>query len=293
MSSHQERRAALARRVRARNLTVAPGVFDMISAKVADRAGFDALYMTGYGIAASHMGLPDAGLVSYSDMLGRAARICEAVRTPLIADADTGFGGLLNVRHTVRGYEAAGVAAIQIEDQEFPKKCGHAPGRRVVPLDDMLRKVEVAVEVRDSDDFLVIARTDSRSSLGLDEAIRRGQGFAKAGADVVFIEAPESEEEFARIGREVDAPLLANMVEGGFSPVLPAETLARLGFAIAIYPGTGFLATAKTLEHVYGHLKTNGSSVTLETDSFSIGEMHELMGFEDVWEFEKRWTERS
>ena len=291
MSSPQERRAALARRIRARSLTIAPGVFDMISAKVADRAGFDALYMTGYGIAASHMGLPDAGLVSYSDMLGRAARICEAVRTPLIADADTGFGGLLNVRHTVRGYEAAGVAAIQIEDQEFPKKCGHAPGRRVVPLDDMLRKVEVAVEARDSDDFLIIARTDSRSSLGLDEAIRRGQGFAKAGADVVFIEAPESEDEFERIGREVDAPLLANMVEGGFSPVLPAETLARLGFAIAIYPGTGFLATAKTLEHVYGHLKTNGSSVTLETDSFSINEMHELMGFEDVWDFERRWSD--
>ena len=291
MSNPQERRAALARRIRTRNLVIAPGVFDMISAKVADRAGFDALYMTGYGIAASHMGLPDAGLVSYSDMLGRAARICEAVRTPLIADADTGFGGLLNVRHTVRGYEAAGVAAIQIEDQEFPKKCGHAPGRRVVPLDDMLRKVEVAVEARDSDDFLIIARTDSRSSLGLDEAIRRGQGFAKAGADVVFIEAPESEDEFARIGREVDAPLLANMVEGGFSPVLPAETLARLGFAIAIFPGTGFLATAKTLEHVYGHLKTNGSSVALKAESFSINEMHELMGFEDVWDFERRWSD--
>ena len=290
MANQRDRRAALARRIRARELTVAPGVFDMISAKVADRAGFDALYMTGYGIAASHMGLPDAGLVSYSDMLGRAARICEAIRTPLIADADTGFGGLLNVRHTVRGYEAAGVAAIQIEDQEFPKKCGHAPGRRVVPLDDMLRKVEVAVEARDSDDFLVIARTDSRSSLGLDEAIRRGQAFSKAGADVVFIEAPESEDEFERIGREVDAPLLANMVEGGFSPVLPAETLARLGFAIAIYPGTGFLATAKTLEHVYAHLKTNGSSVALETDSFSINEMHELMGFEDVWDFERRWS---
>ena len=290
MSSHRERRAALARRIRARELTIAPGVFDMISAKVADRAGFDALYMTGYGIAASHMGLPDAGLVSYSDMLGRAARICAAVRTPLIADADTGFGGLLNVHHTVRGYEAAGVAAIQIEDQEFPKKCGHAPGRRVVPLDDMLRKVEVAVEARDSDDFLVIARTDSRSSLGLDEAIRRGQAFSKAGADVVFIEAPESEPEFERIAREIDAPLLANMVEGGFSPILPAQTLARLGFAIAIYPGTGFLATAKMLENVYGHLKTNGSSIDLKAESLSIGEMHELMGFGEVWEFEKRWA---
>ena len=290
MSSDRDRRSALARRIRARELTVAPGVFDMISAKVADRAGFHALYMTGYGIAASHMGLPDAGLVSYSDMLGRAARICEATRTPLIADADTGFGGLLNVRHTVRGYEAAGVAAIQIEDQEFPKKCGHAPGRRVVPLDDMLRKIEVAVEARDSDEFLVIARTDSRGPLGLDEAIRRGRAFSQAGADVVFIEAPESREEFERIGREVDAPLLANMVEGGFSPVLPAETLARLGFAIAIYPGTGFLAVAKTLEDVYGHLRTNGSSIDLGTGSISIGEMHELMGFEEVWEFEKRWS---
>ena len=291
MTSHGDRRAALAGRIRARELTVAPGVFDMISARVADRAGFDALYMTGYGIAASHMGLPDAGLVSYSEMVGRAARICEGTRTPLIADADTGFGGLLNVRHTVRGYEAAGVAAIQIEDQEFPKKCGHAPGRRVVPLDDMVRKVEVAVDARRSDDFLIVARTDSRSSLGLDEAIRRGRAFARAGADVVFIEAPESEEEFARIGREIDAPLLANMVEGGFSPVVPADTLARHGFAIAIYPGTGFLAAAKTLEAVYGHLKTNGSSIDMKAGSFSIGEMHELMGFGEVWEFEKRWVE--
>ena len=291
MSSPGDRRAALARRVRARELTIAPGVFDMISARVADRAGFDALYMTGYGIAASHMGLPDAGLVSYSEMVGRAARICEGTRTPLIADADTGFGGLLNVRHTVRGYEAAGVAAIQIEDQEFPKKCGHAPGRRVVPLADMVRKVEVAVDARRSDDFLIVARTDSRSSLGLEEAIRRGQAFARAGADVVFIEAPESEEEFARIGREIDAPLLANMVEGGFSPVVPADILAQLGFAIAIYPGTGFLAAAKTLEAVYGHLRTNGSSIDLKTGSLSIGEMHELMGFDEVWEFEKRWVE--
>ena len=290
MSNPRDRRAALARRVRARELTIAPGVFDMISAKVADRAGFDALYMTGYGIAASHMGLPDAGLVSYSEMVGRAACICEATQTPLIADADTGFGGLLNVHHTVRGYEAAGVAAIQIEDQEFPKKCGHAPGRRVVALEDMVRKVEVAVEARHDEDFLIIARTDSRSSLGLDEAIRRGRAFAKAGADVVFVEAPESVEEFERISEEIDAPLLANMVEGGFSPVLLADTLERLGFAIAIYPGTGFLATAKTLEAVYGHLKTHGSSLDLPIGGFSIGEMHELMGFGEVWEFEKRWA---
>ena len=289
MTGVQERRRALARRIRARELTVAPGVFDMISAKVADRSGFDALYMTGYGIAASHMGLPDAGLVSYSEMVARAARICEAVRTPLIADADTGFGGLLNVRHTVRGYEAAGVAAIQIEDQEFPKKCGHAPGRRVVPLDEMLRKIEVAVEARGSDDFLIVARTDSRGSLGLDEAIRRGRAFSRIGADVVFIESPGSEEEFERIGEEIDAPLLANMVEGGFSPILPAQTLARLGFTIALYPGTGFLTVAKALQDVYGHLQSSRSSLGLPVETFSIGEMHDLMGFGAVWEFEKRW----
>ena len=289
MTGVQERRRALARRIRARELTVAPGVFDMISAKVADRSGFDALYMTGYGIAASHMGLPDAGLVSYSEMVARAARICEATRTPLIADADTGFGGLLNVRHTVRGYEAAGVAAIQIEDQEFPKKCGHAPGRRVVPLDEMLRKIEVAAEARGSGDFLIVARTDSRGSLGLDEAIRRGRAFSRAGADVVFIESPESEEEFERIGQEVDAPLLANMVEGGFSPILPAQTLDRLGFTIALYPGTGFLTVAKALQDVYGHLQSSRSSLGLPVETFSIGEMHDLMGFGAVWEFERRW----
>ena len=164
-------RRGLAERVRARDLMVVPGVFDLVSARIADQTGFDALYMSGYGIAASHLGLPDAGLVSYADMLERARTIAAAVSVPLIADADTGFGGLLNVRHTVEGYEAAGVAAIQLEDQEFPKKCGHAAGRRVVGTADMVKKIEVAVESRTDDDLLIIGRTDARSSLGLDEAI--------------------------------------------------------------------------------------------------------------------------
>ena len=151
---------------------LAPGIYDGISARVADRMGFPALYMTGYGATASMLGLPDAGLATYSDMVGRAEMICSVVETPLIADADTGYGGLLNVQRTIRGYEAAGVAAIQIEDQEMPKKCGHTPGRRVIPLQDMVRKIRVAVESRQSPDFLIIARTDARSSLGLDEALR-------------------------------------------------------------------------------------------------------------------------
>src|SRR5512132_1459092 len=210
---------------------VAPGVFEMFSAKIADRLGFKALYMTGYGISASHLGLADAGLVTYRDMVERARTIAQGTRTPLIADADTGFGGLLNVRETVRGYEAAGVQAIQIEDQETPKKCGHTPNRRVVPLGAAVKRVEVAVESRRSDDFLIIARTDARSGLGMDEALRRAQAFAKAGADILFVEAPESEEEFRRIGGELggSAKLLANMVPTGKSPVLSADKLKSFG----------------------------------------------------------------
>ena len=185
----------------------APGVFDMISTLVADRMGFPALYVTGYGVSASHLGLPDAGLMTYTDMHDRVSRIAGAASTPVIADADTGYGGLLNVRHTVRGYEAAGVSAIQIEDQEYPKKCGHTLGRRVIPLDDMVSKIRVAVDSRSSADFLIIARTDSRTSLGLDEALRRAEAFEAAGADIIFVESPESEDEMRRDqcrGRQAD-----------------------------------------------------------------------------------------
>jgi 2,3-dimethylmalate lyase len=194
-------RRSLAGRLREKRILVAPGVFDMVSLKLADTMGFEALYVTGYGVVASHLGLPDAGIATYTEMVGRVAAMAAASATPLIADGDTGYGGLLNIRHTVRGYEAAGAAAIQLEDQEFPKKCGHTPGRRVVPLEDMCRRIEVAVEARRDREFLIIARTDARSALGLDEALRRGEAYVKAGADVLFIESPESEAELARIGR--------------------------------------------------------------------------------------------
>jgi 2-methylisocitrate lyase-like PEP mutase family enzyme len=211
-------------------LISAPGVYDMISAKIADGLGFPALYMTGYGVSASHLGLPDAGLASYTEMVSRVAQICQGTATPVICDADTGFGGLLNVERTVRGYEAAGAAAIQIEDQVFPKRCGHTPGRRVVPIEDMVRKVKVAAASRSSPDFLIVARTDARTNHGLDEALRRGEAFAKAGADILFIESPESEEEMARIGKHFDLPLLANMADGGRTPILPKARLEQLGY---------------------------------------------------------------
>src|SRR5215204_6292854 len=204
---------------------LAPGVFDMFSARVADRIGFPALYMTGYGVSGSYLGVADAGLVTYRDMVERARTIADGTSVPLIADADTGFGGLINVRETVRGYEAAGVQAIQIEDQEMPKKCGHTPNRRVIPTREMCRKIEVAVNARTRDDRLIIGRTDARTGLGLDEAIERGKAFAKAGADVIFVEAPESEDEFKRIGEAIEAPLLANMVPTGKSPAVSAEKL--------------------------------------------------------------------
>src|SRR6185503_9693941 len=167
--------ARLKQLLTAGELIVAPGVFEMFSARIADQMGFKALYMTGYGISASYLGQPDAGLVTYTDMTSRARTIAEGTTTPLIADADTGFGGLINVRQTVRGYEAAGVQAIQIEDQEMPKKCGHTPNRRVIAAADMCRKIEVAVDARTNPDTMIIARTDARTGLGLDEAIRRGQ----------------------------------------------------------------------------------------------------------------------
>src|SRR6476661_887615 len=270
---------------------VAPGVFEMLSARIADRMGFHALYMTGYGISASYLGLPDAGIATYTDMVSRARTITEGIVTPLIADADTGFGGLINVRHTVRGYEAAGVQAIQIEDQEMPKKCGHTPGRRVVPINDMLRKIEVALDARTRQDTLIIARTDARSGLGLDEAIRRGKAYAKAGADIIFVEAPESEEEFKRVGGEIDAWLLANMVPTGKSPVVPAGALKTYGFEIAIYPAAGMAVVCAALDANYRYLKEHGSTGGSPVPAYTMAQLHELTGFPEVWAFEKRFAE--
>ncbi len=288
---NESQRAALRQRLNQPGLLVAPGVFDMVSLRLADTFGFDALYMTGYGTVASHMGLPDAGLATYSDMVGRVTAMAGMARTPLIADADTGYGGLLNMRHTIRGYEAAGAAAIQLEDQEFPKKCGHTPGRRVIPMDDMVRKIRVAVEARTDPNFLIIARTDARTSLGLDEALRRAEAYAKAGADILFVESPESEEEMRRIGRSFDVPLLANMVERGRTPVLSRDELESIGYKLAIFPVTALLAAVQAMTQVYTEFKTKGSSAGGSTPLYDFGDLTQLMGFEDVWAFEKRHAE--
>ncbi len=285
-----DKRAVLAKRIRARELVIAPGIYDMISVRIADKQAHPALYMTGYGTVASYLGLPDAGLASYTDMVHRAGQMAAGSNTPIIADADTGYGGLLNVQHTVRGFEAAGIAAIQIEDQEFPKKCGHTLGRRVIETAEMVEKVMVACDARQDPNFLIIARTDARTGLGLDEAIKRALAYREAGADVIFVEAPENEDEFAAVAAAIDAPLMANMVEGGRSPLLSRERLSELGFAVAIYPGTGFTAAAAALEQAYRCIRDTGSTDTLEAPLYPVTEMHNLMGFESVWDFEKKWA---
>lgn len=285
------RRAALAARLRAREFTVIPGIYDMISAKLADRAGFSALYMTGYGTVASLLGLPDAGLASYTEMVERAGRFAHGVSVPLIADGDTGYGGLLNVRHTVRGYEAAGVAAIQIEDQEFPKKCGHTPGKRVVPLKEAVRRIEVAVDSRSSADFLIVARTDARAPLGLDEALRRVEAFDRAGADVVFLEAPESEAEVAATMKVTSRPVLLNLVEGGKTPILPPDRLRALGVTIALHPTAGFLVAGEALRWGYAALAERETTLDLPVPLHDFRAFSEMIGFPDVWAFDARWAE--
>ena len=267
----------------------APGVFDLISARIADRLEFPALYMTGYGVVASSLGLPDAGLAGYSDMVERVDRIASATSTPVIADGDTGYGGLLNVDHTVRGYERAGACAIQLEDQASPKKCGHTPDRKVIPVEDMVSKIKVALTARESEDFLVIARTDSRTGLGIEEAIRRGQAFADAGADIIFVESPESVEEMAEIGRRIEKPLLANIVVGGSTPLLSINELSDMGYQLAIFPGSAFLAMGAAVESVYTHIKSTGSTADLETPLYDFQAFNQLMGFDKVWEFEETW----
>jgi len=274
--------------LRNREFVGAPGVFDLVSAKLADRTAAKAIYMTGYGTVASYLGYPDAGIATYTDMLDRAAAIARAVKKPLIADGDTGYGGLLNVRHTVRGYEQAGVTMIQLEDQQIPKKCGHTPNRHIVSMQEMVNKIRVASDARSSADFLILARTDAVASSGLDEALRRAEAYAKAGADAIFIEAPESVEQMKKIGAAVDAPLVSNQVHGGKTPILPQAQLLEMGFAAAIYPVAGLFAAAKALAIVYDdHVNDRPVSAPL----YSFHNFVEMIGFQDIWDFEAKYAD--
>ncbi|WP_233208272.1 isocitrate lyase/PEP mutase family protein [Pollutimonas subterranea] len=230
------RNAQLRQSIDAKQFLVAPGAYDCIGARLVEQAGFPAVYLTGSGMSMSMLGAPDVGLMSFSEILDRASRIADVVSIPVIVDADTGYGGPLNVIRTVRDFERAGMSGIQIEDQAWPKKCGHEGGRNLVAASEMEGRIKAAVDARIDPDLLIIARTDARTDHGLDDAIDRANRYVQAGADMIFVESPEDGSEMATIAKDVSAPVLANMVEGGRSPILTATQLAELGFSMAIYP---------------------------------------------------------
>jgi 2-methylisocitrate lyase-like PEP mutase family enzyme len=252
-------RKALRELLKRGELIVAPGVFDGISAQLTKRTGHAAAYMTGAGVAASGFGLPDIGLVTQTEMAERARMLVDALDgVPLIADADTGYGAPLNVVRTVRLFDLAGVAAIQLEDQAFPKKCGHLPDKQVVDARVFEQTLAAALDTRSDEDLLIVARTDARAPLGLDAAIERANRYAAAGADVIFVEAPQGVEEIERIARQVEAPLLINLVLGGLTPFESADRLRQLGYAIAIHPGNALARAAFAM--LEGLCELNGTT---------------------------------
>jgi len=242
------------------DLIVAPGAFDCLSARLVETAGFPALYVTGSGVSMSALGAPDVGVLSFGEILDRVRRIADIVSVPVIADADTGYGGPLNIIRTVREFERAGVSAIQIEDQTWPKKCGHEPGRRIVSPEAMCARLAAALDARRDADTLIVARTDARATDGFDAALARAQRYREAGADVIFLEAPQSAAELAAVPRGIAGPTLVNLVEGGRTPLLPNERLQQFGFRIAIYPNALTRVFAKAGQTLLTTLASAGTT---------------------------------
>jgi carboxyphosphoenolpyruvate mutase len=241
-------------------ILVAPSAYDQLSAKVIEKAGFPAIHMTGSGTSASLVGYPDLGFTTISEMAQHAKNMALSVDVPVFVDADSGYGNALNVVRTVREFERAGIAGMHIEDQVTPKRCGHLAGKRLITTAEMIGKIKAAVDTRDDDDFVIIARTDAREQLGMGEAIRRANAYAEAGADCIFLEAPLTQEELAMVRAEVDAPLLANMVEGGKTPWLTAKELEALGYGVVIYPLSGWMAAAGVLAKLMAELRQTGTT---------------------------------
>jgi len=257
---------------------VAPGAENALTAKIIEQAGFQVVYMTGSGAAASLIGTPDVGLLTMTEMVTQARNLAMATSLPVIADADTGYGNALNVIRTVREYETAGVAAIQIEDQVAPKRCGHFEGKQVVSQDEMVGKIRAAVDAREDTDFVLIARTDARAPLGLDEALKRAQAYAEAGADVIFIESPQSMEELRIIPQSINAPLLVNVVEGGKTPILTVKELEEMGYKIVIFPVDAQCVAAKVIQELMQELKLAGSVKSFTHRRVAFEEYQSIVG---------------
>jgi len=270
-------------------LLVAPGCFDGLSARLVEEAGFEAAYLSGGAVARS-MGIPDIGLVTMSETIERAMQVVSAVKIPVIADADTGYGNAVNLVRTVREYERTGVAAIHIEDQITPKRCGHLDGKEVIPLAEMEKKLAAALATRSDPDFCIIARTDARGVHGFDDAIKRARAFAKLGVDAVFVEAPQSESELAEIPRQItDVPLLVNVFKGGKTPMLPMERLEKMGYRIAIYPSETQRAAIHAMKTALAILKRDGTTESIDEALTTFKERDRVVGLDDWQKIEKQF----
>jgi carboxyvinyl-carboxyphosphonate phosphorylmutase len=271
---------------------LAPGAYDALGARLVEQAGFDCVYMTGFGTAAGLLGRPDVGLLTQSEMLDNARRLAAAVDLPLIADADTGYGNPLNVIRTVQDYERAGVAGLHLEDQVMPKRCGHMTGKQVVSGEEMVAKVRAAVDARTDPDLLLIARTDARAPHGLDDALRRARAYREAGADMLFVEALEGVEEIELVARELaDVPLLFNWVEGGRTPPLPYERLAELGFALVIFPIGALLTATAAVQHYLGAVRRAGSPLPVLDQLPGFDAFLDVIGLAEIGELEHRFAD--
>ena len=271
-------------------IVVLPGAYDALSARLAERAGFSAMFTTGFGFSASALGQPDFGLMTMSETMDRVRHIVDAVSVPVVADMDTGYGNPLNTRRTVRECVSAGAAGIILEDQEWSKKCGHFEGKKVIPADDHAAKLRAAVDARGSDDLIIIARTDARAPLGLDEAIRRGRMYRDAGADVVFIEAPQSVDELRAVKAAIpDAPLFANMIEGGKTPLLTYHELQDLGYKMVVFPLSALLAATKAIAAVYTELYRSKTTAAVAGDMVGFHEFEEIVGVPELRALEERY----
>ena len=260
----------------------APGAYDCLTAKLIQQAGFPAVYMTGAGTSVAQLGYPDLGLATMTDMIANAGSIADILDVPLIADADTGYGGILNVRRTIRQYERAGVAAVHIEDQEMPKRCGHLDDKKVVSTQDMVQKIRAAVDARTDDDFTIIVRTDSIAVTGWEDAMHRCEQYMKAGADALFVEALRTPEEVEQVAKNLDIPLLYNFVESGKSPLLSAADLEKFGFKIVIYPASALLSVTRIVEQVMAQLKETGTTAQLMDKMVTLEACFEAVGLSSM-----------
>ena len=268
---------------------IMPGVYDALSARIATKTGFEVIFISGYSLAATMLGEPDFGILTQTEMLSAAQRICSVTDLPVIVDADTGYGNAINVIRTVDELIRIGAGGMFLEDQVWPKRCGHMKGKQVIPLEEQLKKLQAAVDAKKNHDFFIVARTDARQALGLNEAIMRGMAFKQAGADAVFIEAPETKEEMLEIARSVPGPLVANMLERGVTPLMGPQELRDLGFNLVVWPLAPLYSVAKSLNEVYTTLRRDGTTMKILDRLMPFDEFNAIVDLEEKYQLDEKY----